>query len=222
MNAIFLVFGYGVPEDILKDENCSFYLKMVFNKIFDVVVNSKIAKPLIIFCGGETDCFKPCKRNEADEMIKFFWMMITERPFLKIKNWQLVAEKKSLSSLENMLFSKKILAKRKIENAKIIIFCEHTRAKRINIIAKKLFVGPYKLQVVPIDFDVSQNRYLDPNFLEKKEKQVLKYDLWALQSPENLKKYHKVFEEKIAYLRKAGTKVHVEAIRKWWEERLKD
>ena len=50
----------------------------------------------------------------------------------------------------------------------------------------------------------------------------LEHSLWALQSPENLKKHHKVFAERINYLRKAGSKVHVEAVKKWWEQKLKE
>jgi hypothetical protein len=37
MKNIFLILGHGIPKNILKDENCNFYLKMVFNKIYDVV-----------------------------------------------------------------------------------------------------------------------------------------------------------------------------------------
>lgn len=91
MNNIFLVFGYGVPKNILKDENYNFYLKIVFNKIYDLVVKNKIYKPITICCGGETDMFKPYKRTEADEMIKLFKTLIEERPFLKstTKSWLL-------------------------------------------------------------------------------------------------------------------------------------
>ncbi len=224
MNDVFLVFGYGVPKDILKDENYSFYLKMVFNKIYDFIVKNNIEKPITIFCGGETDVIKPYKRNEADEMIRFFTTLIKERPFLKslTQNWLFISEKESLSTLENLINSKRIISKRRIKKANFYVFCEQTRQRRIKVLAKKIFDKNYNFLVVPIDFDVSANRYLSPEFLAKKEKVELEHSLWALQSPEKLKKHHEVFVEKIEYLRKAGPKVHVEAVKKWWEQKLKE
>ena len=224
MNNVFLVFGYGVPKDILKDENYNLYLKTVFNKIYDFVVKSKAAKPLIIFCGGETDMFRPYKRNEADEMIKFFRALLKQRPFLKnlTKNWAFVSENKSLSTLENLLNSKKIILGRKVKKADVFIFSEQTREKRINILAKKIFHKNYRIQIMPVDFDVSKNRYLPNDFLEKKEKLELDHSLWALKSPKNLKKHHRLFEEKMEYLRKAGPKVHTNAMKKWWIQKLKE
>ncbi|MBU0545659.1 hypothetical protein KKA13_00180 [Patescibacteria group bacterium] len=224
MNDVFLVFGYGVPKDILKDENYNFYLKMVFNKIYDFVVKNNIEKPIIIFCGGETDVLKPYKRNEADEMIKFFTTLINERPFLKslTRNWLFISEKDSLSTLENLINSKKIVIKRKIKKANFYVFCEQTRERRIKVLAKKIFDKNYNFLVVPIDFDVSANRYLPIDYLAKKESAELKHSLWALQSPENLKKHHKVFEEKFEYFRKVGHKAHVNAVKEWWDQKLKE
>lgn len=224
MNDVFLIFGYGIPKNILKDENYNFYLKMVFNKIYDFVTKDKPTKPLIICCGGETDMIKPYKRNEAEEMIKFFTELIKQRPFLNpiTKNWLFIPENKSLSTLENLINSKKNIEKRKIKKANFFIFCELTREKRIKVIAKKILNKNYNFLVVPIDFDVSANRYLSQEFLAKKEKAELEHSLWALQSPENLKKHHEVFVEKIEYLRKAGPKVHVEAVKKWWEQKLNE
>jgi uncharacterized SAM-binding protein YcdF (DUF218 family) len=162
MNDIFLVFGYGVPKNILKDENYNFYLKMVFNKIYSFVAKNNIDKPIIITCGGETDMLKPYKRTEADEMIKLFSAIINERLFLKpISNkWLFIPENKSLSTLENLLNSNKIIQKRKIKKANFFIFCEQTRERRIKVLAKKILDKNYNFLVVPIDFDVSVNRYL--------------------------------------------------------------
>ncbi len=220
-NNIFLVFGYGVPKDILKDENYNFYLKLVFNRIYNLVVKNKIVKPVIIFSGGKTDCHKPYKRNEADEMIKLF-KELSKKPLLKniIKSWTFLSEKKSLSTLENFLRCREMILKRKIKKAKLYIFCEQTRERRVKILAKKIFDKNYNSCVVPIDFDVSSNRYLDPEVIVKKEREELKHSLRALKNSENLKKHHKFFEEKIKFLRKAGTKKHEEAVRKWWEMKL--
>ncbi|MEK7606775.1 MAG: hypothetical protein AAB444_01065 [Patescibacteria group bacterium] len=61
----FLIFGYGVPKDIFKDENYNFYLKTVFNRIYDRVTEGKIKKPVILCGGGKTDCYKPSKHVQA-------------------------------------------------------------------------------------------------------------------------------------------------------------
>lgn len=223
MKNVFLVFGYGIPKDIHKDENYNFYLKMVFNKIYDFVIKQNIKNPIIICSGGKTDMFKPYRRTEAEEMIKLL-KMLAKRRFLKTvtKDWLFLPEKKSLSTLENFINCKELLKGKKINKANLYIFCEQTREKRIKTVGKKIFDKNYNFQVVPIDFDVSSNRYIDPEFLAKKERVELNHSLWALESTENLKKHHELFQEKIDYLRKAGSDVHVEAVKEWWEKKLKE
>ena len=222
LNNIFLVFGYGVPKNILKDENYNFYLKMVFNRIYDLVAKNKIVKPVVIFSGGKTDCHKPYKRNEADEMIKLF-RLLSKRPFLKeaTKDWFFISEKRSLSTLENFLYCKEIILKRKIKKANLYIFCEQTRKRRIKISARKMFNKNYTVHVIPIDFDISLNRYLDPKFIIRKEREELKHTLWALQKYKNLKEHHKLFKEKIKFLRGHKPNKHAEAVKKYWEMKLK-
>jgi hypothetical protein len=221
MSDIYLVFGYGIPKNILKDENYNFYLKMVFNRIYDFSIKNKTTKPIIICSGGKTDMYKPYKRSEAEEMIKLL-KKLSNRPFLKTvtQDWLFIPEKKSLSTLENFLHCQQIIKIRNYKKANFYIFCEQTREKGIKVLAKKIFNKNHKYKVIPIDFDTSENRYLPPDYLTEKEKVKLRYSLWALQSPENLKNYHKVFEEKIDYLRKAGPKVHVKAVKKWWDQKL--
>jgi len=222
MDSIFLVFGYGVPKNILKDENYNFYLKMVFNRIYDLSVKNKITNPIIIFSGGKTDHYKPYKRNEADEMVKLFRVLV-KKPFVKkiTKKWLLLPERKSLSTLENFLRCKNIILKRKIKMANVYIFCEQTREKRIKKLSKIIFNKNYNCSVNSVDFDVSLNRYLDPEFIIKKEQEELKHSLWALQSQKNLKKHHKLFEEKMDYFRKAGSENHEKAVKEFWEIKLK-
>jgi hypothetical protein len=223
MKNVFLVFGYGIPEDIHKDENYNFYLKMVFNKIYDFAIKQNINNPIIICSGGKTDMFKPYKRTEAEEMIKLL-KKLAIRPFLKTftKDWLFLPEKKSLSTLVNFINCKVLLKDKKINKANLYVFCEQTREKRIKAVGKKIFDKNYNFQVVPIDFDVSSNRYINPEFLVKKERAELKHSLWALESSENLKKHHELFQEKIDYLRKAGSDVHVEAVKEWWKKKLKE
>lgn len=223
MNNIFFILGYGIPQEILKDENYNFYLKMCFNKIYTATIKNKFDNPSILFHGGNTDCYKPFTRNESDEMIKFF-KEFTKRPDLKTitKNWNYIPERKSLSTMENLLFAQKILNKNKIKEGTITIFCEYTRQKRIKILSKKILSPTFTLKIVPIDFDVSLARYFDKSLIQSKENQGLKMDLWALESTKNYKQYHKLFEEKISFLRKYGTKnnAHQKALKEWWETEL--
>jgi len=223
MNDVFLVFGYGIPKNILKNESYNCYLKMVFNRVYDITTKNLIKRPLIICSGGKTDMLKPYKRTEAEEMIRLL-KNLGKKPFLKkiTRNWLFIPEKKSLSTLENFINCQQIIKNRRIKKANFYIFCEQTRKKRVNILAKKILDKNYNFLIIPIDFDVSANRYLSIDFITKKEKAELKYALWALQSPKNLKEHHKVFAEKIEYLRKAGPKVHAEAVKKWWEQKLKE
>lgn len=221
MQHAFLVFGYGVPRDIFKDGNYNFYLKTVFNHIYDRVTEGDIQKPVIICSGGKTDCRKPYQRTEAEEMVKFL-KLLARRSFLKklTKDWIFVPEKRPLSTLENFLFCAEFLRK-KSRKADISLFCEKTREGRIKLLAKKIFPKG-RIHGIPIDFDVSPNRYLDPAFLQKKERTEVRHSLWALQSSENLKKHHRAFEEKFEFLRQAGSGQHAQAVGQWWEEKLKE
>lgn len=224
MRHIFLVFGYGVPKNILKDENYNFYLKMVFNKIYDIVTKNSIDDPIIIPCGGKTDMFKPYDRTEADEMIRFFEAFIQEKSYLQpiTKNWTFIPEKKSLSTLENLLNSIKIVKNKEIKKAQLYIFCEQTRENRIKTIATQVLQNNNPITIIPIDFDTSPNRYLAPEYLAKKENLELKHSLWVLQSPEHLIKHHKVFEEKIEYLRTIHNQTDINTVKEWWDKKLKE
>lgn len=217
MSQLFIISGYGVPKNIFHDENYNFYLKMAFNKIYDLT--DKTDQQVIIFCGGNTDLYKPYKRTEAEEMKKFFIKLIKIKTIIKklTNNWSLEVENKSLSTLENLLNTKKLISKYKVN--KLTIICEQTRKKRISLIAKHIFTDK-KVTVLPIDFDLSANRYLPKEFLDKKEKAEIKHSLWALKSPHNLKKHHSIFVDKIKYLRKAGPNLQVEELKKWWEKKL--
>ena len=220
MNNIFLVLGYGVPKNS-KDKKYDFYLNSVFNKIYDFTVENKISKPIVIFSGGNTDRYKPYKRNEADEMIKLF-KILKKRPFVKkaAKDWILLPEKRALSTLENFLNCKKIITNRKIKKVNLHIFCEQTRRKRVELLAKKIFGQNYDLDINPIDFMFSFNRCVDPDLIARKEEAELKHCLWALQSKENLEKHHKIFGEKFVFLRKFRPDRHPEALKKYWEQKL--
>jgi methionyl-tRNA synthetase len=105
---------------------------MVFNKIYDLVTRNDIAKPLIIFSGGKTDCFKPYKRNEASEMIKLFgvdatrYLLISEFPFgsdgdVSIEKFQKRYNAELANGLGNLLQRTLVLCKNsklKTQNSK--------------------------------------------------------------------------------------------------------
>ena len=221
MKNIFLINGYGIPKDILKDENYNFYLKIVFNRIFDILSQSKDkTAPVIIFSGGKTDMRKPYnKRSEAGEMIRFFKKLMT-RPAVKkfTKNWQIEKEDRAISTIENILFAKEIIVKKKkISRANIFTFCETTRVERIEVFLKRLFLARYKVKAVGVDFDVSANRYLDPKIIQDKEKKETELALWALKDYDNFVRLHQLYEEKLSRLRKMGRQNHVKAIAEWWQ-----
>lgn len=218
MKNIFLILGYGIPRNIFKDENYNFYLKIVFNKIYNETIKGKSDRPLIILCGGKTDMFKPYKRTEAGEMLKFFKKHGARKRFTH--NWRFVTDKTSISTLENIVNSHKIIKQRNIRHPNIFVFCEQTREKRVRILMQKIFDKRANFQVLPMDFDASPNRYLAPEFIAKKEQAELKLSLWALKSSANRKKHHQVFVEKIRYLRKFGPAKHTKAVQKWWELKL--
>lgn len=221
MRTVFLILGYGVPKNINQDENYKTYLKFVFNSIYDTVLKNKIKKPLIIFSGGKTDIFKPYKRSEAGEMIKFF-KTLKNRNFVReiTRDWDLISEAKPLTTLENLLFSQEILKKKKINQAQIYIFCELTRVKKVRVLANKVLTKKYKFKVIGIDFDHSPNRYLPLEFIRQKEAEDIKLALWALKSKANLKKYHQIFQERIEYFRQQGPDKHLQAIQDWWQKKV--
>lgn len=220
MSHCFLVLGYGIPKDILKDENYSLYLKSVFNRIYARCAEDEETHPVIIFSGARTDLFKPYRRTEAQEMIKLFKTLL-QRPSLKTqtRGWKLIAETKAYSTLDNMLYAKQILERRKLEHAPLTVFGEETRKKRITALAKEIFKNPH---IETIDFDQSSNRYLDPSFLEEKETNGLSFDLWALRDPAQLQKHRKLFKEKFAFLRTVKHQNHAQAIKAWWERELQN
>lgn len=99
----------------------------------NTIYSSKAKQPIIIACGGKTDLIAPYKRTEAGEIIRFFKNFIQERPHLKTitSTWRFIPEDRSLSTLENLLHSKKIILDNSIKETKIIIFCEQTRKHRV-------------------------------------------------------------------------------------------
>ncbi len=220
MTHTFLIFGYGIPKDILKDQSYHRYLIAAFNHIYSIVESQQLDHPLIITCGGKTDMRKPYTRSEAGEMVRFFRALKSEHTYLKpiTKSWKWIAENTSISSVENLLESKKIVEKRGVIDGDVTIFCEITRQKRIHTLAKKVYPSPYRVHIIPIDFDLCENRYLGADYLRKKEKMETQHCLWALKNPDNLKRHHALIKEKLSYLR--DRKRTDNGTKEWWDKEL--
>lgn len=215
---IYLVFGYGIPKNILKDENMRTYVRIVFNIVYQRECGRKAA---IIFCGGKTDCYKPYRRTEANELIRLF-RTFSQRSFVKraTARWKLVPERRSLSTLENIINAKAIIGQKKLGSTRPHMFCEKTREHRVRAVAKQVFRK--EPDVIAIDFDTSPNRYLDIRTLARKEHEELQHSLWALKSPQNLREHHELFQQKIAYFRRVGPRNHTQAIQTWWRQKLQE
>lgn len=207
----FLILGYGIPKKIQKDDNYKNYIFQVFNKIYDLALGEKAR---IIFAGGKTDCFPPYKRTEAKEMFGLF-KSLTRKVASFARAWEYTLEQKSISGIENLIYTKDILKKSKIR----YVFCEWTRRKRIKIWSKKI-LGK-NTQVIPIDFDVSSNRYLNKDFLNKKELKETKLGLKAVENNALLKECINWHKRKLEFFRKNGHIKNSDVVRKWWEEELK-
>lgn len=210
---VYIICGYGIPENIENDVNYTTYLNTAFNTIYS---ESADLPALIIPCGGPTNCTPPYSGTEAETIADYLENLKNrERLVDKTTDWIIEPEKNSLSSLENLVFAKEIINQYQV--TKVTIFCEKTREHRNREIAKEIFKKPTHVQ--GIDFDISNNRYLDPEILRRKEKLGLKEALWALESPGNLKTHHDFFGKKFEYLRRRQQEGlnHVEAVEEWFK-----
>lgn len=211
----FIICGYGIPEDIRKDQNYLSYLHVAFNHIFTLAKNEPA---LIIPCGGPTSCTPPYTGTES-EPIGVYLEVLMRRDTMNgaADAWRIVREDTSLSSLENILFAKRIMENE--GGTEAVLFCEETRVARNRETMKKVFADiPH--QVEGIDFDISKNRYLREDIVERKESAEREHAMWALQSKENLAKHHAFFEEKFRLLRRWQEEgmSHVDAVTRWYKE----
>ncbi|MEK7583893.1 MAG: ElyC/SanA/YdcF family protein [Patescibacteria group bacterium] len=221
MRDLYIILGYGVPKDIVKDGGYRRYLTAVLEAINRAKKKTNAQKTCIIFSGGLTDCRKPFRRTEAREMIKLF-RFIANRSSARgsARKWQLIPEARALSTVENLVFTKTLLKKRGIEAGHINIFCEYTRRRRVGILARKMFGPQYKIAIRAIDFDTGPNRFAEPKFLRDKERAQLLEARKALQSSASAKQHHKLMQDKIRFLRNAKNMSHSEAVARWWASRM--
>lgn len=214
---IYVICGYGLPKDIRKDQNYLTYLHVAFNRIYAESVNQST---ILIPSGGSTSCEPPFVGTEAEIMENYLEQHIEHAGITEqTRDWKFYPEKESLSTLENLLFVKNIVNQNNFVGD-VIVFCEKTREERIKKIAMSVF-GDRVANIIAIDFDVSRNRYLDPQVIAKKEAEELRESLWALENPERIEKHHKLFEKKLVFLRgeqKRGV-LHVDAVAEWYKIR---
>ena len=210
MKHVYVIPGTGVPKDIRTDRNYQLFLRQVFNRIFDDTTKRRIINPVVIFSGGHTDCWPPYRRSEAAEMAKLFKTFMAGSVVKKYtRQWRLRLENKSLSSLENHLFVKRLIGPRP---AAITWFAEMTRIGRHAMFGQRIFGRRFRS--VGVDYDISDNRYrLDMN--KEWEKIYCAYDLWALRSPTNLRAHHKYHVDRHKFLRSYPPSQHVEAVHQW-------
>lgn len=212
---IFLIFGYGIPEDIKQDKNYVTYLYVAFNKIYEIAAEKDA---VIIPCGGPTNCTPPYRGTEAQEIEQFITDHIDQAGLNQITTtWKIIQENTSLSTLENFVFARNIIDVQGLVGD-IVIFCEKTREDRIKALAEQVF-PQRNWTVEAIDFDTSKNRYLNIQAIKKKEEVATKEGLWTLQDPERMKVHHAFFQKKFDFLRQRQAEgiSHEDAVKEWIE-----
>lgn len=211
---IYLICGYGIPEDIAKDQQYLSYLHLAFNKMYSESANQEA---VIITCGGPTRCEEPFEGTEAGVMAEYVrGHMGREELQGQTSQWQVLEEDKSLSTLENIVLSKELIASHQLEG-EVFVFCEATREGRVKVFGEEVF-GDRFGGVLPIDFDVTKNRYLSPEVLQKKEELSIMEAMWTLEDSDRIKKHHELYEKKFVFFRErqAAGVSHVDVVEEWF------
>lgn len=211
----FIICGYGIPENITQDVNYTTYLHQVLNSIY---TTAKGQEALIIPCGGPTKCDPPYEGTEADVIAEYLSKLADREQMNEhTGSWKIVPEDESLSTLENLVFAKRLLNNKAVKH--VTVFCEQTRVARVTAFAQEIF--DQQTTVTPIDFDISKNRYLDPAVLGRKEAAAIEEGLWTLEEPDRLERHHEFFTRKFAFLRKRQAEglSHVDAVKEWFENK---
>lgn len=208
MRQVYIIPGYGVPKDITRDFNMQLYLRAIFNRIYDAHRDGS-RPPLIITTGGKTDMWPPYRRTEAGVMMGAL-RLLANRPVIKKETarWRWKVEPKAISTLENALFTKRLLR----QTDRVTVFCEQTRVKRLRHLYRQVF-GSIQCRFQAIDFDVSTNRYIPTS--PSVEQAFRRLNDLALRSPHNLAEHHRFYAERLRFLRRYGAARHVEAVREW-------
>jgi hypothetical protein len=204
----FIIPGYHLPNNIENDEK---YIKYFDFACKEIVRISNSEKVLVILSGGNIDMDKPFDRILSKVMLPLFKSYIDKYNI----NCLVKTEEKSLSSLENLIYSKDILDEFK-ENLETYIFCDKQRLERSKILADKVFNNPIMLGV-DISHDLEKQ---NADLVNKKEELATKFSLWALKSKDNFDKFKSIYNEKYTYLRTVSPEKRKEAEIEWWKEML--
>lgn len=219
---VYLIFGYGIPRNILRDAAYRAYLGGVFSFISRDVRRRGVRQPVVIASGGRTDCFAPYRRYEGVELLRGFRALAT-RPSVApaTKSWRLFTERTALSTLENITGCRDVLRRRRIKPGSITMFCEPTRSRRVRATGRKVF-GRIPLRVVAIPFPLATEPSQNRAAIAAKERRAIAYDRWALRSAANFRRYHALYRRKMEFMRQLGPKhghpqLTGPALRQWWQ-----
>ncbi len=223
MPSVYLIFGYGIPRDIVRDPAYRQYLGGVFAGILRDVLRRRVRQPVVIASGGRTDCFVPYRRYEGAELLRGF-RALAQRPSVApvTRSWRMLTERTALSTLENITGSRDVLRRHRIRPTAITMFCEPTRSRRVRTIGRKVFPR-VRLRVMAIPFPVPTEPVSNRHAVAAKERRAIAYDRWALRSPANFRRYHALYQRKMRFMRQLGPKDgHPQftgpAIRQWWQQ----
>jgi hypothetical protein len=223
MSLVFLIPGYGIPKDIMSDPQYQIYLNLVFNTIYDSTVKHFETKPPLVFSGGNTDGMPPFKRKDFDEMVRFFTYLCQRDAVKKFtRTWKVYRESRSLSTLENFVNMRDLLKQKNIPVSRLFIFLEHVKADFRKHLLRYIFPEEWKTKILSIDFDTSPTRYQDTQSIADKERVLMKYSLWALRKPKNMKKYKQVCKERVAILRSVRPEQQAETLQEWQSKKLEE
>lgn len=216
---IFLIPGYGVPRDMATDGNYPRYLGLVFNFLFSEARRGVIGT--VVMSGGASDMTAPYRRTEAGEMAKVMKAWATRAECREaFRGWRWQKETKAILSVENLVLTKEWCDQQGLSGGRLTLFVEATRAARLSRLARLVFAG-WTVRVVPVDFDLSANRYVEEAFLHRREATAWRWEARACRDASFRRELHTLARRRLTKLREAGDTAHVHAVRAWWEEQLK-
>ncbi len=205
---VYIVPGYHLPKDINNDQTYMKYFDYVCIEIKKISNDEKV---LIVLSGGNIDMDEPFDKILSKEMMKLFEKYKTKYNL----NCLIKTEEKSLSSLENLLYSRDIIDEFNDKN-EIYIFSDTQRLSRMKVLADNVFDNP---KMLGIDLSQSEEKQ-NADTVNKKEELATKFSLWALRSEKNFEKFRNIYSEKYAYLRTIPPENRKSAEIEWWKKMI--
>ncbi|MBI4653144.1 hypothetical protein HY750_02720 [Candidatus Kuenenbacteria bacterium] len=148
----FCINGYGVPKNIFQDGNYERYL----GKIMEMINSSPDGVEItLVLCGDHTNINFP-EKSEAGEMKKFFENYYSKEKRLKMVEIYGIDGRDNLEKFFHWLLGQ-------TEKEELVFFCEWCRRGQMKFLTKKIFGKKWiKIKVIPVDFDQSLRRRLEP------------------------------------------------------------